>query len=77
MTKQIVSTKRAHHTEFRFEDKSESTNGDCVTPCCQQNGSTAQNVDSMGIPKSTNGDIQNYRNNIWCSETSEPNQQIC
>ena len=45
MTKQIVSTKRAHHTEFRFEDKSESTNGDCVTPCCQQNGSAVQNVD--------------------------------
>ena len=50
---------------------------DGVTPCCQQNGSTAQNVDSMGIPKSTNGVNQNYRNNIWCSETSEPNQQIC
>ena len=24
---------------------------------CQQNGSTVQNVDSMGMPESTNGDI--------------------
>ena len=37
----------------------------------------SQNVDSMGIPKSTNGDFQNYRHNIWYGETSEPNQQMC
>ena len=30
-----------------------------VTYGCQQNGSTVQNVDSMGMPESTNGDIPN------------------
>ena len=46
MTDIIVSTKWVHCTECWFEDKPESTNGDSVTSCCQQNGSAVQNVDS-------------------------------
>ena len=47
-----------HHTEFSFADKSESTNGDCATPCCQRNGSAVQNVDSRIDPNQQNVTLQ-------------------
>ena len=39
--------------------------GNCYCLCCQQNVSTVQNVDSMSIPESTNGDILYLRNNTF------------
>ena len=61
----------------RYEDKSESTDGDSVTPCCQRNGSAVQNVDSRIDPNQQIVTLKTRETTNCMVEFLHTHQQVC